>query len=647
MDEKQLAQAIVDALEQKGVISSNQKDTPKAPTDFTTSTKDASKQVDTFASTVASGSATFGQAVKVLVPGLLGAGDLLKTIASTLDDTRSSFQSLSKVGLGLDANLGDLRMGAADTMMGFDDFVNFIGNNTESLARFGAGLTDGTRVFRDYSRELQKEGIEQFLALGYTVEEANEFLMDNMALNARQIRLGLMNSREAADSSVRLATAMDAMAKLTGEDVKAQRERLREAQRDGATLARLRMLEKQGIQGATEGFNETFQGLEALGPTAQQTFKHLTEMDVPLSRQTKLFAKMNPETFSIMQQLNRINKSSMSVAEKEERRRALIDKATATGAREMDSMTNLNIAAMGSFSEVGRAYADQFAQIEPIIGQMEKYANDIGGELGKSVTHFQAFNGIMEELRGQSEAQAIGGGPGQVTLQGLIDAEMATRRAFQMANSAFAENVEANSVLVGLMKTLAGIDGTSMGNAMVGVMDMLPGNTPNELLRESRIPPATGGDGGDGNGSPGSQGIITSIVGGAATFFTDLLGGEPEANALGGLVRAGSMLKVGERGPETFIAGMDGTVIPNMKYQFDKLQNQLQSTGAPVTQQAQQVMAQLASPGNSTNLERQLDNLNQTMLQLLEINKITKDNSGKQVRAIRNAGNLMTGISIR
>jgi hypothetical protein len=129
-----------------------------------------------------------------------------------------------------------------------------------------------------------------------------------------------------------------------------------------------------------------------------------------------------------------------------------------------------------------------------------------------------------------------------------------------------------------------------------------------------------------------------------------LLKGNPSGGkAIGGPVNSGSAYRVGERGMETLVPGFDGTIIPNMKNAISSL-----AQGASVATSASDTMtkaiAQSPSMGGSTdtsNLESLVDNLNQTMLQLLRINNIVADNTGKSHKAIRGAGNLLNGVSSR
>ena len=129
------------------------------------------------------------------------------------------------------------------------------------------------------------------------------------------------------------------------------------------------------------------------------------------------------------------------------------------------------------------------------------------------------------------------------------------------------------------------------------------------------------------------------------TSSTSKEGGD---KAIGGGVDAGTAYRVGEQGPETFLAGMDGAIIPNMKAMLNRMpdiaktmQDEVAMMGAPMSKMAQEASAQMQ---NSTSVEQKLDILNQTMLQLVNINSVQARTGEKQLRGSRHVGNLMGGL---
>jgi TolA-binding protein len=68
---------------------------------------------------------------------------------------------------------------------------------------------------------------------------------------------------------------------------------------------------------------------------------------------------------------------------------------------------------------------------------------------------------------------------------------------------------------------------------------------------------------------------------------------------------------------------------------------QMQTTGAPISEEVRKASAQMQSSGS---VEEKLDILNQTMLQLVGINNMQTQIGQKQIKAFKHSGNLMGGI---
>jgi hypothetical protein len=143
-----------------------------------------------------------------------------------------------------------------------------------------------------------------------------------------------------------------------------------------------------------------------------------------------------------------------------------------------------------------------------------------------------------------------------------------------------------------------------------------------------------------------------SILNNITEGFSRLFGRDDNATetdrAIGGVVDAGTAYRVGEQGPETFLAGMDGAIIPNMKAMLNRMpdiaktmQDEMAQFGTPMSKMAQEASAQMQ---NSTSVEQKLDILNQTMLQLVNINSVQARTGEKQLKGLRHTGNLMSGL---
>ena len=174
----------------------------------------------------------FKGAQKVVTKGGGRLSDAFGSVSGSLgglvgyiENTNDVFQSLSKVGAGFDADLGMLRAAAAETRMPLDMFAGMIQNNTAELAGFSGGVNAGAKRFRALSKSMFDSNlIENFMDLGMTVEESNDFLMRNMAMDRRRARLQGMTDQQQVQSALELAKSMDVMAKITGKSVQEQQD---------------------------------------------------------------------------------------------------------------------------------------------------------------------------------------------------------------------------------------------------------------------------------------------------------------------------------------------------------------------------------------------------------------------------------------
>ena len=671
----------------------------------TKSLGDLSKATGDVAKALAAGGGTVKQFTETLTGGLGSLGKAFSGIVGYIDDTNSTFQGLSKVGAGFNANLGELRMSAADTRMGFDEFGSMIGNNATQLASFAGGVKGGATQFTKLSRAMFQDGqmIEGFMNLGYTVGEANEFLMTNMKLLDRQARRDGMSNEAQVQAALELASTMDVMAKLTGKSVKEQQDQLVSSQRDGATQAKLRLLEKQGLEGVQEGFNTSMTGLSAGGADLQKFFQDMTQTGVPMTAATKAFAARNGEAAAIAKKMAAVNASSLSKEEKQARLKDLSAQAVAATLKSQDSVQNLTVASLGQVSDYAKAAADGLEQVGPMINQMEDYAAKHGLVLGETLGYQEAYKQVFRDLTTESEKQKTGTGKGQGAQQAINAATLALAESASKVNAALGDQISTNTkvstALARAAEVLEGVLGTA-ATAAISALSLVPGSSNAENAGTINGMPTAEqiNDINDESTSQADKEKFVSMFGpenfdqgalkvgivsiaqdaiaknakkGMATneetynpeaqsIFGDLFDGAknligiggnetPTPNALGGNVSAGDFLKVGEQGPETMIAGFDGAVIPNMKQMMNRLPSVIeQMTGVPMTAEDKNAAARSGMPQMSeseiSQLVQHAQTTNELLSRLLGVNTVQGRIGEKQYRLARGAGNLMTGL---
>lgn len=667
-----------------------------------------------------------------VIPGLQRFGESLGGVINYIEETNDAFRNLSRVGGGLNGDLGELRLGVASSRMQFDAYTNMIGRNASEMNLFAGGVNGGIRAFRTLTDDMFKEDgvISGFMNLGYTVEESNEFLLDNMKLLSRQARLERMDARQQTEAALRLAESMDVMAKLTGEQVDDQRDRLVEAQRDGATQARLRLLEKQGIKGVQEGFHTAMTELRAGGPQLQQLFQDYVQAGAPLSDATRQYAAMNEEAAALARQAAAVNASNLPAEEKRRRVQELAQRAAAAGLRSADSVTNLTVATYGQINDVARTQANVLESTGPLIDQLREYAASQGQVLGETISYQQAYRDYLASLDAETRAQSSGTGDDQGASVAVNEGQLAIANAASRINENIAQQIQSNNVLVSAYDRV-GLVIDAAANAIASAaniaIDSLPGASRQEgmpsatgtgILSEEdadRIAQAQSLDGfTDAVSNATRDGLIaglepvldqdllrvgivridTGAINSAAAergretgtplpssegqgifsdIFDALFGG---GLATGGPVQRGKFYTVGEEGPETLIAGSSGTIVPNMTESLDQVRSTLASMvretnitpnlrniasriqqmgPEAIMNNPQQVMDEMRReiatnrPDISTQrMEQLLDNLNQSMLQLVSINNNMSRHGQRTVEALRGAsGNLLQGVRAR
>ena len=586
-----------------------------------------------------------------------------------LEETNSTFQSLSKVGAGANGSLSELRLGAAETRMTLESFANVVGSSAQQLSGFEGGVQGGVKRFRELSNAMfsgDNPVIENFQRLGYTLEESNEFIIKNMEFQRRQARFqGPEGDKAMLDASLRMAESLDVMAKLSGKQLKEMEDELIDRQRNGATQARVRLLEQQGVEGAGEAYQRAQASLQSAPKVARDLLDDLVQTGAPMTEATRNFAATNREAYAaLVQQANAIKRGD---AEGAAQRGAA---ATAAAAEYANSTQGLTLATLAQVSDVAQGQATVLEETGGLIDQIAANQRRMAAETGRTPTYLEALNNALANIRTDQGAQVAGTVPGQEAGVALQRAELDLANSASRLNTQIADQMRNSNTLIAKMnefmtaltETVRGAEaaGTTVGNVLGGVGTS--GNNTN-FLREDRAlfeqfsNPDTPADERarlreqlgqliTEEGLPNLDAVSEKLRRLEEGTFTN--NRQIFDRASGGTFKMGDMLRVGERGVETMVAGFDGAVIPNMKNMLNRmpdmakqLQQDMAMTGAPMSEAAQAAMAQM---GSTSTLEQKLDVLNQTMLQLVSINSTQARTGEKTLRVSRHSGNLMGGL---
>lgn len=650
----------------------------------------------------------FGKAAKMF-------GGSVGTMVQYIENSNESFRTLSKVGGGFNGDLGALRMAAANTRMPLDAFTQVIASNSTALAGLGAGVNKGSQRFSQLSRAMFEDGrtIEGMTSLGYSLEEANEYLLQNADLMSRQIVSGNMSDKQVAAATLAMAENMAFIAEVTGESAEQQKQELLDANRDGKNIAAMRLAEISGAKDVQTAFNNAFQGLNVVGDQGQALLKDYLQQDAPLSKMTTNFESMNPKIAATIREMATLAKTSNSVISAEDKTirmaqlRAKVEQQTAAS---MNDRNKLFVATTGQLSSVGDSMAQFYGNTDAFQKAVTAQQTEMRKSLGREVSRQEATAELEKQTRARISTQGEGGTPGQELMNKVNESTIALANSANKVHVAIASNLGANTTLVETigkgLDALTGVAG-AVNTAGAEAVKIAPGTPTQQSVNENNYTPLFNDLGSNNMQDPtqSSNGGLTAKMldnlkkalgntkandDSTTTLFDDFLkkledvGVTIPGRAQGGPVSSNTMYKVGEEGPEYVIPKFDGTVMPaqltaliddtfgkNSKpanANITKMFKELEGTIIPnVTQSISRVASNItASQSNQSQtpttvedvsqsgygidtrkMEQSLDNLNQSMLQLIQINNNVSRNSAKQRQAIQGAGDLMRGVTAR
>lgn len=224
---------------------------------------DASTSViGNFANTVIDGNGTFGKAMSA-------AGDFGQAIIKAAESGVDTFRNLSGSGASFNNNILEMKNSAAQSRLTLDEFAGIVSNNTKGFAAFGGTVTKGAKVFTDASKDLFDTGLATpLLNMGMTFEDVNEDLAEYIVANRRRFTADQIASGAANASFTKMATEMDKVAKLTGQNRKELEKEVNDRMRKGQVEAKIRQLEASGNKEAADKMKLALAEAAKAGPGA-------------------------------------------------------------------------------------------------------------------------------------------------------------------------------------------------------------------------------------------------------------------------------------------------------------------------------------------------------------------------------------------
>ena len=402
-----------------------------------------------------------------MIGGLLG--NSLKGLSGAvafstalIQDNADMFRYLSKVGGGFNGDLGKLRLQAAEAGLGLQDYAELIAENGQIMSMFAGGVDGGAEAISELGRGLFETGmIDQFMNMGMTVKESNEFLIRNLALTRRSSLFQNKSTQEQISAANELAIKMMTMSKLTGKNIQEMQNEMMERNRSGKSIAALRLLEMDGILNAEDARAAMQTGLEGAPKVMKDLMDDLIATGVPMSEATKNFAAINGEAYNLaMQAREALQRGDTAEAER------LTKEATAATLQFAKSRQGLTLATLSDVSDVAQTQADALAEINPLITQIEQH-------VGRTGDVIEGFNLVVEEMTKKVRDTAAGTMPGTEVFGAVRETEQVMSQLAAQVNSLIGQglsNEEMLSAMQSYTQTLENVSFEELEDKIQGMI---------------------------------------------------------------------------------------------------------------------------------------------------------------------------------
>jgi hypothetical protein len=188
------------------------KDNTKAEKDNSVATGKTTVNLKEFGKELITG----GDRVSDFADALFGSSSKIARFSGYVDGIIDDFRSLSSVGASFNNSIFDMIGSSSSAAMTMDGFSQLIRNNSTELAYFAGTVTKGAKFLGEFSRDVRLGIGNDFLAMGMTMQDVNEGLVDFMSLETMRGRTGLRNDSATQDSAANYIRQLDLLSKLTG-----------------------------------------------------------------------------------------------------------------------------------------------------------------------------------------------------------------------------------------------------------------------------------------------------------------------------------------------------------------------------------------------------------------------------------------------
>lgn len=292
--------------------------------------------------------------------GAKGIGTLVEYVEGGVD----AFRELSKSGAAFNNDVVEMRVSAANTRLTLGEYSEVVKNNSADFAALGGSVAKGAQTFTNLSKSFFDSGISDNLRnMGYTAKDLNEILAIQAVSSRDRDSKNKKSVADQVEAAGRLATEMDAVAKLTGKSRKEQEDTLRKQQENGQLRAAIDLAISNGGKQVGEAYKSMSTAAQVGGKDFEKLQEQIFAMGRPSEDMAEKFALAGGAAQKLMY-------DAAAAAKKGDEATAtrLTQEAAVAYANQQNTQQNRQLAAQGHQAAVemnsnARALSDNLAQV--------------------------------------------------------------------------------------------------------------------------------------------------------------------------------------------------------------------------------------------------------------------------------------------
>jgi hypothetical protein len=277
-----------------------------------------------------------------------GLGEGFEKVRSVIEPNLEAFRELSKSGNNFQNDIVQMAVAVKRTGLDLKDFTDIVSKNGMNMAGLGGSVSEGSRRFVELSENLRKSDMAEYMRqAGMTNKDLNEVMAIQIGFMRTSMKDNKNRDAELVESTGKLASEMDLMAKLTGKTREEQADAMKKAQADMQVEAKMRMIGiKEGPEAeakARAAFAEQYNQAQLRGQG--QMFKEVFATGQVTSQEARMqTALLGKEAMATMEQAKATAKGNTEEA----RRFNQIAQEEA-----LKNNKNLSLMAIASYGEAG------------------------------------------------------------------------------------------------------------------------------------------------------------------------------------------------------------------------------------------------------------------------------------------------------